>query len=313
MKKAMLVVAGLVMLAGPVLAGGPNAAIIPADAKWAACINMEAVVASSLATGAMDLIKAQAETIGADKVAKATNLWTKLQGVKDVTVYGFGIEKVGVVVVNAAYTKADVLKMAGVADGATADADGIYSFAPKCSPDQQAWIFLGTNVIVGSNDLGKLKTAIGLLGATKVSNDTLAGLLTATEGSFMVAAMLNPLAAAPAVENPGPIELLKNGKSGRVEVGQKGDNLFATVALTMASPEDASKLKETAEGLLAVALLSIQQNDAAAAKLAQGITLENKGAVVNASVTVPVADILANAKAKMAAAAARAADKPDVQ
>lgn len=314
MKKAMLIVAGIVMLAGPVLAGGPNLAIVPADATWAVCINMEAVVASSMAKDAMALIDAQVATIGQDKVTKADNLWLKLQGVKDVTVFGFGMEKVGVVVVNAAYDPAQVRKMAGVADDATPVAPGIYSFTPKCSPDQQAWIFLGKDVIVGSNNLDRLKTAVGLQGATAAAKHPLADLLIPTEGSFMVAAIQNPLKAdAVAEENPGPLGLLRKASTGRVEVGQKGDNLFGTLALTMANEKDAKELVQTAEGLLAVALLSIQQNDAGAAKLAEGIKLSADGAVANATVSVPVADILAKAKAKMAAAAARAADKPDVQ
>jgi len=305
-----------VMLAGPVLAGGPNLATIPADAKWVACINMEAVVASSMATGAMELIKAQAETIGQDKVTKAVNLWAKLQDVKDVTVFGFGLEKVGVVVANVAkYDKAQVLKMTGVAEGAQADAQGIYAFTPKNCPDQQAWIYLGENVIVGSNNLDRLKQAVGLKAAEALAADSPLGkLLTGTEGSFMVAAIQNPLQAdAVAAENPGPLGLLRKATTGRVECGQKGDNLFGTLVLTMANEKDAKELIDTANGMLALALLSMQQNDAAAAKMAEAIKLSADGAVATATVSWPVADILAKAKAKMAAEAARAADKPDVQ
>jgi len=316
MNKALMTAAAVAILAGGAIAGPANLGQIPADAKWAAHIDMDAVTASSFAKGVIELIQADAQTIGQDKADRAVNVWTKMQQVQGVTVMGFGLSRTGVMVANLKqYNPEEVLKIAGVDPANPGEKYRdltIYSFAPRRGPDQEAWLCLFSDkVIVGGNDLARVKQVLDLLlgkGEAMSATHAVGSLLDSSPGSFVVAAGQNPKPAAADEQAPdlGMQGILRRTQSGRVEVGQNGENLFGSLTVTLGSEADAKSLVQIAEGALAMIRLQAQ-NDPQMAQLAEAIKIAAEGKVISGTVAWPAADVLAKLKAKAAAMADRKA------
>lgn len=314
MNKTVVMAVAVAMLTGGAMAGPANLGQIPADAKWVAHVDVEAITASGFAKGMMELIQAQAETVGQDKVNRATNIWTKLQQVQGVTVMGFGLSRTGVMVANLKqYNAEEVLKMAGVDPSNPGQKHGeltIYSFTPRRGPDQEAWLCLVSDkVIAGGNDLERLKQVLSLLGGKGGSlnaTDALGKLLQPSAGSFMVAAGQNPKPAAADGEVVDSTfqAILRRSQDGRIEIGQNGENLFGSLTLTLGTEADAKSLVQIAEGMLAVVRLQAQ-NDPKMAQMAEAVKVVSEGKVISGAMAWPAADVLAKMKEKAAAMAAR--------
>jgi len=317
MNKALMTAVAVAVLAGGAIAGPANLGQIPADAKWAAHIDMDAVTASSFAKGVIELIQADAQTIGQDKADKAVNIWTKMQQVQGVTVMGFGLSRTGVMVANLKqYNAEEVLKIAGVDPSNPGEKYGnltIYSFAPRRGPDQEAWLCLVSDkVIVGGNDLLRVKQVLDLLlgkGEAMSATHPVGALLNPSPGSFVVAAGQNPKPAAADEQAPdlGMQGILRRAQSGRIEMGQNGENLFGSIMVALGTEADAKSLVQIAEGALAMIRLQAQ-NDPQMAQLAEAIKIAADGKVISGAVAWPAADVLAKMKAKAAAMAERKAN-----
>jgi hypothetical protein len=89
--------------------------------------------------------------------------------------------------------------------------------------------------------------------------------------------------------------LLRMAKTARVEIGERGGQLRATVGLEGSDEDSTRQMASVGEGL--VALLKMQQDNPTATKLADGLTIRQDGNSVVATLAIPAAQAIELMKA----------------
>jgi len=299
------------LAAGPVLAGAPNTAQIPASAKWVAHVDMTAVTGSQLAAGIIEIVKKEAGPTAEKHVQEMLAVWAKLSDVKSVTLFGpSAVETDAVMIAELTYKQGKIMEMLGIdANAATVSYHGhtIHTFAPKRPgvKGKRHLCFFDEEMIVGGGSLDRVGEAIDLLdgqGEALPADGVLGTMLTPAKGSLFLAAAtdvnkLVPAApAAPAAAGADPLEaqraaMGKRARDVRVEVGEVGEEVFATVDAVMLTEADGENTRQAIMGI--IALMSFQQaENPDLAKLLAAIKIGGTGAMVTASARLSIADIL---------------------
>ncbi len=322
MKRFALIALACMLTAGPVLAGEPNTALIPASAKWVAHIDMKAVTGSQLGAGIIEIIKAEAGPAAEKHVQEVLAVWAKLSAVNSVTLFGPShVETEAVAMFDLAYEKAKIMEMLGVDPNAATDSyqgHTIHNFIPK-HPDKEGKRFVcfyDKQIIVAGGSLDRLGESIDLLdgkGKALPEDGALSTMLAPTKGSLFIAAAtdVNKLMPAPAEDaakeglEAQRAAMVKRARDVRFEVGEAGEEAFVTVDVAMLTVEDGENTRQAIMGI--IALMSFQQaEDPDLAKLLGAIKIGGAGAMVTGSIRLPIADILekitAEIKRKQAAA-----------
>ena len=150
-------------MASSALAGPPVESDIPASAKWVVHFDAEALTASRIAKGAMELIRAKDSPLPQKKVQKALKIWEKLADVKSLTLYGCTYDKTdAVLVAKLDYDKAEVMKLLGIR---THDGHKIYTTGGKGrhrSRKHFVCLYDATTIVASQNE-DRLAEALDLL------------------------------------------------------------------------------------------------------------------------------------------------------
>jgi hypothetical protein len=91
--------------------------------------------------------------------------------------------------------------------------------------------------------------------------------------------------------------IFKMSKLARLEVGERNNNLTATLKLTAADNDTATQISAIAQGLLA--LLKLQKDNPDATKLVNALSLRQDGANVVATASIPSQEAADLIKAKV--------------
>jgi hypothetical protein len=94
--------------------------------------------------------------------------------------------------------------------------------------------------------------------------------------------------------------IFKMSKLVRLQAGETGGNLNATLSFEAKDTDTATQISAIAQGL--IALLKLQQGNADILKIANAISLHQDGAIVTASASIPSKDVADTIKSKVAEA-----------
>ena len=306
MKRAVLILTAVALLAMPTFAAGPNTKQIPNTSTWAAHLNVAELYVSSLAEGALKLITGEDSPIPGKGAQKALAGWKKLGDVKSVTLFGPGPDPAqAVAIAELKYDQAKVMEMLGIVqDAGAVQKHGdheIHSFAvqnPKTEKGETRMIcFYSGSVLVGGAKLDCIKAALDVLdGEGKALDDKnpLTEMLQVNKGSFAVVAaigidkMLAAIKEKVGAKKMQQAALLAKAESLRVEVGETKGKLFGLVHATMAKQEDAKDVHLAAQGFMALMRLR-EDLDPDVAELLDGITIQADGKAVVVEIQYPVA------------------------
>ena len=310
-KMIIRTIVGCVFLAFPAWAAPVERANIPDSSKWVAHFDVEALTASRIGLGTMELIRDNASAVTQEKVQKAEKIWDILADVKSLTFYGRTLDKMDVVVVaKLDYDKADIMKLLGIHSYGEHE---IYATGPKgqeCSSRGKAHFvcLYDKNTIVATRNQDRLKEALDLLdgrGKTLRTNRPLSKMIDSKPGSFMVVAVqnVNEMVAArqdkEANKNMGGrAALLKKCQDLRLEVGESDAAVFAGLDITLKSTEDAANVQQAAQGMLALAMLNAGE-DETMLKTLQSIKIDLQENNLAIQVQSPVKDILSKMQDKL--------------
>ncbi len=326
--RAIATVAICVLASTTALAGPAAPKRICGSAAWAVHVDVEALTESALAAGMVELITGKDSPIPAGNARRIAECWKKVGTVKSVTLFGPSIEEAEAVVTAelVKYDRREIEKFLGVVEGGVTRAHGkhtLHEFVAKSGRgkrghrgkggvDLRYVCFYDANTIIAGGDLRRLGQALDLLdgkGKALAADSELAGLLTPTKGSVLIAAAtgVKDLAAAAEERDPavGVAVMLKKVQGLRVEIGELEGEAFIAVKGVMATEQDAQNIRKMGEGLLALASLQPQEDKDVAALL-QAIKISGEGKAVGVGVAMSVEDILSKFQAKMIAKVAEA-------
>ena len=316
MKTRITATALCVLMASTAFASPANKAAIPDTAKWAIHVDVSAITASGLATGLMDIATGKDSALPADKIAKAVEGWKFLSNVHSVTLYGPGPnEAEAIALITAKYVEEQVKKMAKIDAQSATTAHGnhvIYTFAGKDRAGvatSKYGCFYDNATIVAGGSLVKVKEALDVLDGKArglARTHPLSEMLTPSKGSFMIVGAVDvneQVAAAAKLKavqaNPAGAMMTKV-QDMRMEVGQIGENVYATANATMTTEEDAKTIATMLNGLIAMATFRAADNKDLA-KVLQAIQVDQKGKNVGVGMELPVKMILDKIGQQMAA------------
>ncbi len=321
-----MAVAVCALVTSAAMGGQAGTSRICDSAVWAAHVDIAAMTKSAMATGMMELVTSEDSTMPADKAKKVVQCWEKIGKVKSVTLFGPSIDKTEAILLAdlVEYDRTEVETMLGVADGAQTNSHGdhtLIAFTPKKhrrraqEAGPQYVCFYNAKTIVVGGDLKRLGEALDLLdgkGKALAADSELAGLLTPSKGSIMVAAVTGVKGLVASAEKKfgaspvGPgATMMKNAQSVRMEIGELEATMSVAINGVMATEQDAQNLQRMGEGLLAVIGMRAQENKDVAAFL-QAIKLSSKGKTVSVGISMPVEDVLSKIQAEMLLKAAGA-------
>jgi hypothetical protein len=138
--------------------------------------------------------------------------------------------------------------------------------------------------IVASGNQARLGQALDILDGQEESlgkKQTLGEMFRSEKGSFMVVGIQNmseiagPLQEEMAQQGQPQGALLKNCESLRLELGEADGEMLAKLNATMTSTEDATAIQQVAQGMLALGMMQMGE-DERVASLLQAIKIEQK-------------------------------------
>jgi hypothetical protein len=248
-----LAAAVVLTLAGLAQAGPLDAKQISADAKWAAHLDVDALMASNM------LKKVQAQVLKDRPQAEAQlkavcNLFrfnpeTDLHGI---TVYGTQLKKdTGVAIINAKVDQKLLLDMVKANPGYQASAYGKHELHMwlKDGTKQQNAAFFKPEVLVFGNSADEVKAALDVLDGTKPGVENIG---TLPAGLILFARARDLGEANFKRESP----LLKQLDSAVLMVGENKGEVGMHVSLTVKNAEIAKHIKTVVDGALSLATLA---------------------------------------------------------
>jgi hypothetical protein len=278
-------VLGLVNLAQ---AGPFDAKQVPADAKWGAHLDVDALMASS----SMKKVQAQIMKEHPDAesaLAMIRTLWrfdprTDLHGI---TVFGTQLKKdTGVAIVHAKVDQKFLLEMVKLAPEYQASTHGKFDLHSwKHGKKRENAAFFKPDVMVFGGSPDELKAALDVLDGTKPS------LAQKTEGHPMdippgtiLAAGVHGLSES---DLPCESPLLKQADAAMVFAGEREGNVFVQGVLKVKQDDVAAKIENVAKGILAFASLA-KLDDPDATKLIDAVKVRLSDKAVSIDAQAPV-------------------------
>jgi hypothetical protein len=274
---------------------------VSADAKWAAHLDVDALMAS----GVMKKVGPQilkehpeAET----HLGILRNLWrfdpvTDLHGI---TIYGTQLKKdTGVAVIHAKVDKKLLLEMVKTTPEHQANAYGKFELHTwlKEGRKRENAAFFKPDVIVFGASADELKAALDVLDGSKPSfagkSESMTG--TIPPGTILFAAAKDLGEANLHPESP----LSKQADSAMLVVGEKEGQVFVRGSLTVKDAEIAKKIKTVADGVLALASL-VKSDDADALKVIGGVKVAQADKAVSVEAQAPIDLLLAQLEKEIA-------------
>jgi hypothetical protein len=241
---------------------------VSADFKWAAHLDVDALMASGMMQKVRPQIlkeHPQVET----QLGILRNLWrfdpmTDLHGI---TVYGTQLKKdTGVAIIHAKVDQKLLLEMVKTTPEHQVSTYGKYELHTWLKEGQkhENATFFKPDVIVFGASADELKAALDVLDGTKpgltVNSETLASLI--PPGTILAAGARNLSEANLHPESP----LSKQADSAMLVVGEKQGQVFVRATLNVKDAEIAKQVKAVADGALALAAL-VKSDDPDALKL----------------------------------------------
>jgi hypothetical protein len=286
-----LAAAVVLTLASLAQAGPFDAKEVSADAKWAAHLDIDGLMASNLVKKAREQILKEHPELE-NKLAAFRNLFrfdpmTDLHGI---TIYGTRpIKKdTGVVVIHAKVDEkllADMVKTNPEHETATYGKYELHSWLKDGGPKHDHAAFFKSDVIVFGASIDELKAALDVLDGTKPNvSEAYASLASAIPPGAILMAGAKDLAEADLhLESP----LSKQIDSALLVVGENQGQVFVRATLNVKDAEIAKKMKAVADGALALATL-VKSDDADALKLIDSVkvTLADKSITVEGQAAV---------------------------
>lgn len=337
MKTARILSLALLLVASTVWAGGPTPQKLPATAQWVVHVDMEAVLATQMGKGLLDLVTAEGSPVPPEDVKKIQEVWTWLGKVQSVTIFGSGFTPdQPVLLARLTYDRAEIEKMAHITADNARTAYGKHEIITLPGREGQRGgfgCFYNADTIVAGASLDRVKEAIDVLdgrGKAMTSAQPLRAMLVPAEGSCVLAAatgfnkMLKAMAESKAKaagqdatgkDAGAHAAVLTKCTSARFEAGEAkgtaGKNVFATLEMTMETAEDAENVSLALQGVRAFALMHLKEQETKEAaeliKLIRSLQAGHEGTIFGAAFEYPVAEALEKMQALMKMAAARRA------
>jgi hypothetical protein len=290
----VLAVAAVLGFAGLAQATPLDLKQISADAKWAAHVDVDALMASK------SMVKVREQIIKEHPDAEAglamlRTMWrfdptTDLHGV---TVYGAQLKKdTGVAIIRAKVDQKFLLDMVKLAPDHKVTQHGKYELHSwlKDGKKQENATFYQPDVVVFGNSLTELQAALDVLDGAK-PNITASGHLSADmlpPGSIVTIGARDLGSANIPLESP----LARQAESFILIVGENQGQVFVRSTLTVKQAEIAKQVKTVADGALALASLA-RMDDADALKLIAAVKVTLADKVVSLEAQAPVDDVWA--------------------
>jgi hypothetical protein len=275
-----LAAAAVLALASFTQAAPFDAKEVSADVKWAAHLDVDALLASSLAKTAREQILKENPKIEA-QLAAARNLFRfdPLADLHGVTVYGTQLkEGTGVCVIHAKIDQKLIIDLVKTNADYESTAYGKYELHSWKKPGSSKYdvgAFFKPDVIVLAASLDELKAALDVLDGTKpnISADYASLASAIPPGTYLIAGAKDLAAAKLHPEFP----VFRQVDSVLLAAGENQGQVFAGAALTMKDAETAKNVKAVLDGGAAFATL-VKGDDAEVMKLVHAVkaTLTDK-------------------------------------
>ncbi|NIA06318.1 MAG: hypothetical protein GWP14_01565 [Actinobacteria bacterium] len=308
-----------VLAASSAWAGPAVRSDVPAAAKWVVHFDFEAITDSEIGERAMELITAENSIVPQAKAEKAEEIWSKLKDVKSVTFYGSTFDKTDTVVIaRLDYDKAEIMEMLGVQSYGEHKIHSMAAKGRKCLVKaRQGFVCLyDDTTIVASRNQDRLEQALDLLdgqGRSLGPNQALGNMLQADKGSFVVAAVqdlntiMETLQEKMVKKGQQHVTLLKKCESLRLEFGEADGEMVVKLDATLVSAEDAVTAGQAAQGMLALGMLQMGE-DQRMLRLLQAVKIEQQDNKLAIQAQAPVEDIMSKMRAKLLAKVADTAE-----
>lgn len=274
---------------------------IPADPTWVAHIDIDALKATTIGefiTSQLDKPEVK-DKLAAFTQISSIDVQKQLHGVSlyDTTMK----EEDGVLIVYADLQPENLVTLAKGMDEYEASEhkghtihswiDKGHHFGPGRGNRRTFAAIQGSRLIFGQSQAavtGALDVIDG--GPSLATSKNFAGLGTRGKSTFVQAAA----SKLPSNGNNPGAEMLKMTKSFQLEIAEMDAKLIAAFALTANDEDSASNISQMAQGLLAMA--KMQKDNQDAAKFMDALSVKQEGNVVTASIKISSADIIEMAK-----------------
>jgi len=268
MKKLAISLIGIAVLCSPMFAGPLNKEKVAGDAAWVAHVDVEALIKSGLGQFVLEKAAEKDEFIeGLVKIQEVFG-FDPLKDIRGVTVYGGKIGGEQAVVIADATLDADrVLPLLrnNAAYRAIEHGDRvIHQWTDKPKGDKPAKTHMGCfydeKTIVVASTVELVKEAIAVLDG-EAANLTKAGVLSnlpkPAAGAFLIAAA-EGIDLSSKEEHP-EAAIFRSVTGGVLQVGETDGVLFASLALAAKTAEDATNIRQMAQGFVALFKVGMQE------------------------------------------------------
>ena len=299
---------------------------VAAGAVWVAHVDVQAFLGSQTGQLLVDLLKEQSQFDSQLKAFVATWGFNPLKDLKGVTFYGTDFTPDSMVAIgNGTYSKDTLLKWLKANKDHTESPYGDFTIHHWIQPPENPGengvrfgVFYSDDTVVIARTKETLEKAIDVMQGKANSLDPKADLLPEQpKGTFAVAVVKGRPPQTPKPNglmfwNPSPIT--KSITGGHYVVGELDKKLFVTGALTAASDKEAKKIRQIAQGWVAMAQMAQEDNpqsQPAMVNVLAGITIagESNQVTLNASLSVDDLKVMANEVRKAREIASQAVER----
>lgn len=288
MRKTLGLAFGVVLALATAVGAAPlDLKQVAADAKWAAHLDVDALMASSMVQKARaQMLKEHPEAEGHLAMVRAIWKFDPTTDIHSITIYGSRLKKdTGVAIVRAKVDQALLLDRAKMAPEHRVSTYGKYELHnwvhAKGSKHERAMTgtFFSPDVMVFGATSEEVMAALDVLDGTKPNfADKEPSLTGATPAGTILVAGVSGLGD---VDLPCKSPLAKQAETMLLVVGENQGEVFVQGRLSVKQADIAQQIKTVVDGALALATLA-KSDDADAVKMISGV----KVAVVDKAVTV---------------------------
>lgn len=265
---------------------------IPADAKWAAHLDVDVLMASKSMQKIRDQIRKE-HPEAESGLALIRTMWrfdptTDLHGV---TVYGTQLKKnTGVAIIRAKVDQKFLLDMVKLAPDHKTTAYGKYELHTwlKDGTKRENATFYQPDVIVFASSFDELKAALDVLDGTRPNFASTSHISAESipAGTILAAAARDLASAQLPLESP----VARQAESFALIVGENQGQIFVRSSLAMKQADLAKQIKTVVDGALALASLA-KMDDADALKLIGAVKVMQNDKVVSLEAQAPVDEV----------------------
>ncbi len=305
MKRTLVAGLCVLLVSSAVSAGMPYGAVVSANARWVAHMDVETLWASEFGEHILASMEQKGHGPAIDEFAENFGFDPR-QDLRNITLWGESYEpNDGVLVVQADVDHDALLQQAAKARDYAEDSYGDYDLVTwrqepqDPTDDGERWgTFWADDVVIITRDRDVLTSTLDTLNdhasTLAASPDMLGAQPEPGAFLFMAGVELEMPAQAGA-----RAELLKNVSSGFVELGEVDGTMFLTVSLTAVDPEQGQDLRDMMEGILAFSRMSLRRMEQRGetpphwAPLAESAEVGGELGTVTLSAAMPTADVIA--------------------